>query len=146
MWTFALLQYTARFNAETVKNYLYMLNDCKIAKKKFNCKLSSSSTILITLCLSLCVCVCVPPPPPPNLPAQKQKEAKMTCKATKHLFDLQGHSTLCAYSSIRSMHTLFMHAREVWVLSMIMTRQRPRRSHIHIRKQCRTTKKIKHAK
>ncbi|KAG8662235.1 uncharacterized protein LOC110609530 isoform X2 [Manihot esculenta] len=35
-----VVQYTARFNAETVKNYLYMLNDCKIAKKKFNLRLA----------------------------------------------------------------------------------------------------------
>lgn len=33
------LQYTARFNAETVKNFLYALNDGRISKKKFNCKL-----------------------------------------------------------------------------------------------------------
>lgn len=40
VWTFSLLQYTARFNAETVKNFLYLLNNSQIAKKKFNCKLS----------------------------------------------------------------------------------------------------------
>ena len=30
------VQYTARFNAEAVKNFLYSLNEGKIAKKKFN--------------------------------------------------------------------------------------------------------------
>ncbi|WCJ25947.1 YbaK/aminoacyl-tRNA synthetase-associated domain [Euphorbia peplus] len=35
-----VVQYTARFNAETVKNYLYALNDGKIAKKKFNLRLA----------------------------------------------------------------------------------------------------------
>ncbi|GER28038.1 YbaK/prolyl-tRNA synthetase-related family protein [Striga asiatica] len=34
-----VVQYTARFNAETVKNFLYTLNDGKISKKKFNNKL-----------------------------------------------------------------------------------------------------------
>lgn len=36
------MQYTARFNAETVKNYLYALNDGKIAKKKLNCEFLSN--------------------------------------------------------------------------------------------------------
>ncbi|KAB2621071.1 hypothetical protein D8674_037650 [Pyrus ussuriensis x Pyrus communis] len=31
-----VVQYTARFNAEAVKNFLYLLNEGKIAKKKFN--------------------------------------------------------------------------------------------------------------
>ncbi|GAU49347.1 hypothetical protein TSUD_184300 [Trifolium subterraneum] len=34
-----VVQYTARFNAEAVKNFLYSLNNGTIAKKKFNCKL-----------------------------------------------------------------------------------------------------------
>jgi len=34
------LQYTARFNAEAVRNFLYSLNNGAIAKKKFNCKIS----------------------------------------------------------------------------------------------------------
>ncbi|KAK6935192.1 YbaK/aminoacyl-tRNA synthetase-associated domain [Dillenia turbinata] len=36
-----VVQYTARFNAETVKNFLYSLNNGKIAKKKFNLRLAS---------------------------------------------------------------------------------------------------------
>jgi hypothetical protein len=36
---FCTLQYTARFNADAVKNFLYSLNNGTIAKKKFNCKL-----------------------------------------------------------------------------------------------------------
>ncbi|KDP39852.1 hypothetical protein JCGZ_03383 [Jatropha curcas] len=39
-----VVQYTARFNAETVKNYLYALNDGKIAKKKFNLRLAPEET------------------------------------------------------------------------------------------------------
>ncbi|KAF2299025.1 hypothetical protein GH714_030065 [Hevea brasiliensis] len=39
-----VVQYTARFNAETVKNYLYTLNDGKIAKKKFNLRLAPEET------------------------------------------------------------------------------------------------------
>ncbi|XP_015900246.1 uncharacterized protein LOC107433473 [Ziziphus jujuba] len=35
-----VVQYTARFNAETVKNFLYLLNNGKIAKKKFNLRLA----------------------------------------------------------------------------------------------------------
>ncbi|KAK1378253.1 putative ybaK/aminoacyl-tRNA synthetase-associated domain-containing protein [Heracleum sosnowskyi] len=35
-----VVQYTARFNAETVKNFLYSLNDGKIPKKKFNLRLA----------------------------------------------------------------------------------------------------------
>ncbi|KAL0312869.1 UNVERIFIED_CONTAM: hypothetical protein Sradi_5686200 [Sesamum radiatum] len=35
-----VVQYTARFNAETVKNFLYALNDGKISKKKFNMRLA----------------------------------------------------------------------------------------------------------
>ncbi|KAL3647288.1 hypothetical protein CASFOL_008256 [Castilleja foliolosa] len=31
-----VVQYTARFNAETVKNFLYTLNNGKISKKKYN--------------------------------------------------------------------------------------------------------------
>ncbi|WJX89064.1 hypothetical protein P8452_71088 [Trifolium repens] len=34
-----VVQYTARFNADAVKNFLYSLNNGTIAKKKFNCKL-----------------------------------------------------------------------------------------------------------
>lgn len=38
IWTLLFwVQYTARFNAEAVKNFLYSLNEGKIAKKKFNC-------------------------------------------------------------------------------------------------------------
>ncbi|CAN4077234.1 unnamed protein product [Withania somnifera] len=39
-----VVQYTARFNAETVKNFLYTLNDGKIAKKKFNMRLAPEET------------------------------------------------------------------------------------------------------
>ncbi|EEF36509.1 uncharacterized protein LOC8276938 isoform X2 [Ricinus communis] len=39
-----VVQYNARFNAETVKNYLYALNDGKIAKKKFNMRLAPEET------------------------------------------------------------------------------------------------------
>ncbi|KAL9387229.1 hypothetical protein Peur_020353 [Populus x canadensis] len=39
-----VVQYTARFNAETVKNYLYALNDGKIAKKRFNLRLAPEET------------------------------------------------------------------------------------------------------
>ncbi|CAK7355838.1 unnamed protein product [Dovyalis caffra] len=39
-----VVQYTARFNAETVKNYLYALNGGKIAKKKFNLRLAPEET------------------------------------------------------------------------------------------------------
>ncbi|CAH9102582.1 unnamed protein product [Cuscuta epithymum] len=35
-----VVQYTARFNAEAVKNFLYTLNNSKIAKKKFNMRLA----------------------------------------------------------------------------------------------------------
>ncbi|KAI8546551.1 hypothetical protein RHMOL_Rhmol07G0127200 [Rhododendron molle] len=35
-----VVQYTARFNAETVKNFLYALNDGRIPKKKFNLRLA----------------------------------------------------------------------------------------------------------
>ncbi|KAF7828405.1 YbaK/proline-tRNA ligase associated domain protein [Senna tora] len=35
-----VVQYTARFNAETVKNFLYSLNNGTIAKKKFNLRLA----------------------------------------------------------------------------------------------------------
>ncbi|KNA22436.1 hypothetical protein SOVF_034050 [Spinacia oleracea] len=35
-----VVQYTARFNAETVKNYLYSLNEGKVPKKKFNLRLA----------------------------------------------------------------------------------------------------------
>ncbi|KAJ8764208.1 hypothetical protein K2173_005388 [Erythroxylum novogranatense] len=35
-----VIQYTARFNAEALKNYLYALNNGKIAKKKFNLRLA----------------------------------------------------------------------------------------------------------
>ncbi|CAH9120011.1 unnamed protein product [Cuscuta europaea] len=36
----SIVLYTARFNAEAVKNFLYTLNNCKIAKKKFNMRLA----------------------------------------------------------------------------------------------------------
>ncbi|KZV45333.1 hypothetical protein F511_04071 [Dorcoceras hygrometricum] len=39
-----VVQYTARFNAETVKNFLYNLNDGKIAKKKINMRLAPEET------------------------------------------------------------------------------------------------------
>lgn len=35
-----VVQYTARFNADSVKNFLYMLNDGKIPKKRFNLRLA----------------------------------------------------------------------------------------------------------
>lgn len=35
-----VVQYTARFSAETVKSFLYALNNGKIAKKKFNLRLA----------------------------------------------------------------------------------------------------------
>ncbi|KAF8412416.1 hypothetical protein HHK36_000380 [Tetracentron sinense] len=35
-----VVQYTARFNAETVKNFLYSLNNGNIPKKKFNLRLA----------------------------------------------------------------------------------------------------------
>lgn len=35
-----IVQYTARFNAEAVRNFLYTLNNGKIAKKKFNMRLA----------------------------------------------------------------------------------------------------------
>ncbi|KAJ1392658.1 YbaK/aminoacyl-tRNA synthetase-associated domain superfamily [Sesbania bispinosa] len=35
-----VVQYTARFNAEAVKNFLYSLNNGSIAKKKFNLRLA----------------------------------------------------------------------------------------------------------
>ncbi|KHN09807.1 hypothetical protein glysoja_017108, partial [Glycine soja] len=34
-----VVQYTARFNAEAVKNFIYSLNNGSIAKKKFNSKI-----------------------------------------------------------------------------------------------------------
>ncbi|EOY24377.1 YbaK/aminoacyl-tRNA synthetase-associated domain isoform 1 [Theobroma cacao] len=39
-----VVQYTARFNAETVKNFLYALNSGKISKKKFNLRLTPEET------------------------------------------------------------------------------------------------------
>ncbi|KAL6550180.1 hypothetical protein OROMI_020668 [Orobanche minor] len=39
-----VVQYTARFNAETVKNFLYALNDGKISKKRFNMRLAPEET------------------------------------------------------------------------------------------------------
>ncbi|KAK1564840.1 hypothetical protein Q3G72_012696 [Acer saccharum] len=39
-----VVQYTARFNAETVKNFLYSLNNGKIPKKKFNLRLAPEET------------------------------------------------------------------------------------------------------
>ncbi|XP_075640133.1 uncharacterized protein LOC142611873 isoform X2 [Castanea sativa] len=41
-----VVQYTARFNAETVKNFLYLLNNGQIAKKKFNLRLAPEDTSL----------------------------------------------------------------------------------------------------
>ncbi|KGN55874.1 uncharacterized protein LOC101218396 [Cucumis sativus] len=35
-----VVQYTAKFNAETIRSFLYSLNDGKIAKKKFNLRLA----------------------------------------------------------------------------------------------------------
>ncbi|KAI3974260.1 hypothetical protein MKX01_030929 [Papaver californicum] len=35
-----VVQYTARFNADSVKNFLYTLNDGKIPKKRFNLRLA----------------------------------------------------------------------------------------------------------
>lgn len=37
-----VVQYTARFNAETVKNFLYSQNNGKISKKKFNRSMSEN--------------------------------------------------------------------------------------------------------
>ncbi|XP_004298646.1 PREDICTED: uncharacterized protein LOC101310605 [Fragaria vesca subsp. vesca] len=39
-----VVQYAARFNAEAVKNFLYTLNQGKIAKKKFNLRLAPEET------------------------------------------------------------------------------------------------------
>ncbi|XVF52637.1 hypothetical protein PTKIN_Ptkin05aG0034300 [Pterospermum kingtungense] len=39
-----VVQYTARFNAETVKNFLYAINNGKISKKKFNLRLAPDET------------------------------------------------------------------------------------------------------
>ncbi|KAB2054076.1 hypothetical protein ERO13_A12G219900v2 [Gossypium hirsutum] len=39
-----VVQYTARFIAETVKNFLYTLNNGKISKKKFNLRLAPEET------------------------------------------------------------------------------------------------------
>ncbi|OIT21267.1 PREDICTED: uncharacterized protein LOC109219141 [Nicotiana attenuata] len=39
-----VVQYAARFNAEAVKNFLYILNESKIAKKKFNMRLAPEET------------------------------------------------------------------------------------------------------
>ncbi|KAL8539803.1 hypothetical protein ACS0TY_001415 [Phlomoides rotata] len=39
-----VVQYTARFNAETVKNFLYTLNNGKISKKKINLRLAPEET------------------------------------------------------------------------------------------------------
>ncbi|XP_052481745.1 uncharacterized protein LOC105765137 isoform X2 [Gossypium raimondii] len=40
----SIVLYTARFNAETVKNFLYTLNNGKISKKKFNLRLAPEET------------------------------------------------------------------------------------------------------
>ncbi|XP_022881106.1 uncharacterized protein LOC111398439 isoform X2 [Olea europaea var. sylvestris] len=40
----SIVLYTARFNAEAVKNFLYALNDGKISKKKFNMRLAPEET------------------------------------------------------------------------------------------------------
>ncbi|CDP09939.1 unnamed protein product [Coffea canephora] len=39
-----VVQYTARFSAEAVKNFLYALNNGQIAKKKFNMRLAPEET------------------------------------------------------------------------------------------------------
>nr|XP_016488757.1 PREDICTED: uncharacterized protein LOC107808727 isoform X2 [Nicotiana tabacum] len=39
-----VVQYAARFNAESVKNFPYTLNESKIAKKKFNMRLAPEET------------------------------------------------------------------------------------------------------
>ncbi|KAK7265917.1 hypothetical protein RJT34_33542 [Clitoria ternatea] len=39
-----IIQYTARFDAEAVKNFLYSLNNGAIAKKKFNLRLAPEET------------------------------------------------------------------------------------------------------
>lgn len=39
-----VVQYTARFNAEAVRNFLYSLNNGAIAKKKFNLRLAPEET------------------------------------------------------------------------------------------------------
>ncbi|KAK7251147.1 hypothetical protein RIF29_34090 [Crotalaria pallida] len=39
-----VVQYTARFNAEAVRNFLYSLNNGSIAKKKFNLRLAPEET------------------------------------------------------------------------------------------------------
>ncbi|KAF5729861.1 hypothetical protein HS088_TW20G00226 [Tripterygium wilfordii] len=39
-----VVQYTARFNAETVKNFLYSLNNGQLSKKKFNMRLAPEET------------------------------------------------------------------------------------------------------
>ncbi|XAR54964.1 hypothetical protein NMG60_11030318 [Bertholletia excelsa] len=39
-----VVQYTARFSAETVKNFLYSLNDGKIPKKRINMRLAPEET------------------------------------------------------------------------------------------------------
>ncbi|THG13924.1 hypothetical protein TEA_005951 [Camellia sinensis var. sinensis] len=41
-----VVQYTARFSADTVKNFLYSLNNGKIPKKKFNLRLAPEETSL----------------------------------------------------------------------------------------------------
>ncbi|KAB2622443.1 hypothetical protein D8674_024625 [Pyrus ussuriensis x Pyrus communis] len=47
------VQYTARFNAEAVKNFLYSLNEGKIAKKKFNCQFLKVIVVVIGYALRL---------------------------------------------------------------------------------------------
>ncbi|GAB2274155.1 hypothetical protein Dimus_008924 [Dionaea muscipula] len=39
-----VVQYTARFSAEMVKNFLYSINDSKVPKKKFNLRLAPEET------------------------------------------------------------------------------------------------------
>ncbi|KAM1037524.1 hypothetical protein ACFX15_031728 [Malus domestica] len=48
-----VFQYTARFNAEAVKNFLYSLNEGKIAKKKFNCQFLKVIVVVIGYALRL---------------------------------------------------------------------------------------------
>nr|XP_033513278.1 uncharacterized protein LOC104101050 isoform X4 [Nicotiana tomentosiformis] len=42
-----VVQYAARFNAEAVKNFLYNLNDGKIAKKKFNWNVEQTTEVMM---------------------------------------------------------------------------------------------------
>ena len=76
-----ILQYTARFNAETVKNFLYTLNDGKISKKKFNCKF---------ICLQFLY--------------DKKTPIKFRDISLKFLLDYYSHSEMC-YLFLKDQHT-----------------------------------------